>query len=74
MSSEIAEVRRQIELELEAMRRGMSGLALGTARHAFIQARMDRVGACQDRLASHVGEETATQIVCKLYMQTMEKE
>jgi hypothetical protein len=74
MGSEIAEVRRQIELELEAMRSGMNGLTLGTARHAFIQARMERIGAFQDRLAIHVGEANATQIVCKLYMQTMEKE
>jgi hypothetical protein len=74
MRSEIARLREQIELELVAMERGMHGLALGTARHAFIQARMERIGEYQDTLASEVGDTTATQIVCNLYVDVMEKE
>src|SRR6266571_8710291 len=70
--SEIAQLREQIELELDAMRSGMNGLALGTARHAFINARMERVGACQDSLAAHIGAEAASQLICTIYMQTME--
>ncbi len=70
--SEVAQLREQIELELDAMHRGMNGLAQGTARHAFINARMDRVGACQDSLAAHIGAEAASQVVCALYMQSME--
>ena len=72
--SEVAQLRKQIELELDAMRRGMAGIALGTARHAFINARMQRVGACQDILARQVGETTANRIVCNIYMQTMEQD
>jgi hypothetical protein len=70
--SEITQLREQIELELDAMRSGMHGLALGTARHAFINARMERVGAFQDSLATHIGAEAACQLVCTAYMQTME--
>lgn len=72
--SEVAQIRQQIELEMEAMRNGMTGIALGTARHAFIQARMERIGVCRNNLAGHVGEAAATQVVCKLYVQTMERD
>ena len=41
--SEIAQLRRQIQAEYEAAQRGFSGLASGTARHAFITARMERM-------------------------------
>src|SRR2546423_7431340 len=53
--SEVTRLRRQIELELVAMQRGMNGFALGTTRHRFIRTRMDRVGVCQDQLAVEVG-------------------
>lgn len=49
--SEVAELRQQIALELDAMRRGLLGISTGTARHTFIHARMERIGACQDTLA-----------------------
>lgn len=35
--SEVAQLYNQIEVQLEAMRRGMSGLAAGRVRHAFIR-------------------------------------
>jgi hypothetical protein len=41
--SEVARVMQQIELELEAAQRGMNGFAI-TARHDFINARMQRGG------------------------------
>ncbi len=71
--SEVAQLRQQIELQLEAMQRGMQGLATGTARHAFIYARMESIGAYQDRLAEQVGESTANHIVCHLYIEVMER-
>ena len=71
--SEVARLREQIELELEAMQRGLHGLAI-TARHDFIVARLDRVGTYQDKLADQVGYPSATEIVCQLYVQVMEKE
>jgi len=72
--SEVAQLRQQIELQLEAMQRGMSGLATGKARHAFIRAQMDRIGVCQDTLAAYVGESIANQIVCTLYIEVIERE
>ncbi len=38
--SEIAQLRQQIVEEYEAMKRGLSGFAWGTAKHAFIDASM----------------------------------
>jgi hypothetical protein len=72
--SEVAQLYHQIEVQLEAMRRGMSGLALGRARHAFIRAQMDQVGECQDALAKYVGEGLANQVICNLYAEVMERE
>jgi hypothetical protein len=72
--SEVAQLRQQIALELDAMRRGLLGISTGSARHAFIHARMERIGVCQDTLASSIGEQAATQIVCTVYMQAMEQD
>lgn len=72
--SEIALLRQQITLELVAMRQGLQGIALGTARHAFIHTRMERVAACQEVLANQVGENAACETVCILYAQAMEPE
>jgi hypothetical protein len=70
--SEVARLRRQIELELESLQRGMHGFAAGTARHSFIRKRMDRVGAYQDKLAQRVGEDTANQMVYNIYVEAIE--
>jgi hypothetical protein len=72
--SEVAQLRQQIEVELLSMRYGLSGFASGNARHTFIQTRMERVGACQDRLAQYLGEHAATEMVCQMYMYSMECE
>ena len=72
--SEVAQLRRQIELELESLHRGMHALSSGGARHAFINAKMERVGACQDVLAGHIGKNAANLIVCQLYVEAMEPE
>jgi hypothetical protein len=70
--SEIAEMRQQIALEVVAMRRGLLGISTGTARHAFIHARMERIGMFQDTLANSIGDQAASQLVCAVYMQVME--
>ena len=72
--SEIAQLRQQIALELDAMRSGLLGISAGSARHAFIHARMERVGVCQDTLANVIGEQAANQVVCAVYMQAMEQD
>ena len=72
--SEVALLRQRIELELEAVRRAMYGPVVGTARHTFISARMERVGVCRETLAHHIGSEAAMQVVGQLYVQTMEEQ
>ena len=72
--SEIAQLRQQIEMELASMQHGLSGFASGNARHTFIHARMERLGACQDMLAQYLGEHAATQMICQMYMHSMEHE
>ncbi|EFH81937.1 hypothetical protein [Ktedonobacter racemifer] len=73
-TSEVALLRQQIELEMLAMKRALSEVALGMARHGFINARMERVGSFQDALALHVGADEANLVVCELYVQAMEQE
>jgi hypothetical protein len=43
MASEVARLRAQIEAEYQAAQRGLTGLAAGTTRHAFITAKMERM-------------------------------
>jgi hypothetical protein len=66
-TSEIAELRQQIELACVAAFQGLHGLAQGVARHQIINARMERVGALQETLGSLVGEQEATRIVYEAY-------
>lgn len=70
--SEVARLREQIELQLLAMQQGLRGLASGSARHAFIQARMQRIGEYQLDLARHIGEQDADQVLWNLYAGIME--
>ncbi|MGH2482666.1 MAG: hypothetical protein ACRDHW_23715 [Ktedonobacteraceae bacterium] len=70
--SEVARLRAQIETQLVAMRRGISGLSSGTARHAFITARMEHIGICQDHLAHRLGEEAANMLVYGIYNEIMD--
>ena len=69
--SEVAQLRLRIAEEYEAMQRGLMGMAWGTAKHDFIQARMKRVDDYHDMLAQHVGEKEATQTICELYEQVI---
>lgn len=71
--SEIAQLRTNIEAEIHAMRTGLSGLAAGTSKHAFLQAKMSRIGHMEDQLATHVGKEQAITFCCQTYIQEMEQ-
>lgn len=71
--SEVARLRQSIEEEIEAMHRGFSAVAAGTARHEFIKSRMERIGSQQDQLAEHVGSSTAANIVCELYINSQNR-
>ena len=57
--SEVARIKRQIELEYEAAQRAMHGFAAGAGKHQFITARMENVGRCHERLIELVGEQEA---------------
>jgi hypothetical protein len=64
--SEGAQLFHRISLEYEAATRGLTGLSAGSAMHTFITARLERIGAYHEQLASLVGETRATQLVIEL--------
>ena len=64
--SEVAQLLQQINLEYEAATRGLTGLSAGSAKHSFITARLEQIGAYHEQLTSLVGEVQATQLVIEL--------
>ncbi|GCE19910.1 hypothetical protein [Dictyobacter kobayashii] len=69
--SEVALLRKKILEEYEAMKNGLTGLASGTAQHAFIDARMRYVDMYHEQLIHRVGEQEAALTVCELYTQVI---
>lgn len=65
--SEVARLRAQIEAERESAYLARAGFAVGTSKHAFITARMNRIGGYQHELAALVGEQEAQAIVCAVF-------
>lgn len=61
--SEIARLLQQIDLEYSAARNALVGLALGTAQHEFITARMERLTLCHEQLAEYVGSHEASRLL-----------
>ena len=57
--SEVARLMRLIDLEYEAAERALHGFAVGTARHDFINMRMENVGICHKQLREMVGDQQA---------------
>ncbi len=66
--SDVARLLRQIDLEYEAAKQGLTGFAFGTARHDFINVRMEQVAVYHEQLASCVGEAEATRLVYDHYV------
>ena len=64
--SDVARLLRQIDLEYEAVQRGLTGLALGTFRHAFINAKMERISECHAQLITLMGEDKANDAVLRI--------
>ncbi len=54
--SEVARLMRTIQAEHEAAYRALYDLALGTAQHSFITARMERIGKLGEELKDLVGD------------------
>lgn len=64
--SEVARLLAQITAEYEAAQRGMTGLSLGTAQHAFITARMENMGQLHSQLQTIVGDAAIAMIAEEL--------
>jgi twitching motility two-component system response regulator PilG len=62
---EIARLRQRIAEEYEAAKGGLTGLASGTATHAFITRRMEQIGTYHQRLRQLVGEQEATRMLAE---------
>lgn len=67
-NSEVARLLEHIQAQYESAVLGLSGVASGTATHAFITARMERMGQLHHELAQLVGEKEAI----ALFVQTVE--
>ena len=64
--SEIARLRKQIELECESMRLALYGYA-SVASHGFIEQKYKALGRHQEALEQLVGKEEASTIVAETY-------
>jgi hypothetical protein len=67
--SELQNILRHIDLEVESMQRGLHGLAAGSARHDFIQARLENMSRAYEKLVPIVGSDNA----CGVLSHTMER-
>ena len=68
--SEVARVRRQIELECEAMRLALSGYAV-VGSHTIIEQKYNALGRHQEELEQLVGKEEAKRIVVETYLKVI---
>jgi hypothetical protein len=68
--SEVARLMRQIELECQAAKQGLEGLAI-IASHESINARMEKLWDYRQELAQEVGEQEATKIMYELYIKVI---
>ncbi len=64
--SEVARLLSQISAEYEAAQYGMSGLAYGSAKHEFINARMENMGQIHTQLQALVGDVAIAMIADQL--------
>ena len=65
--SEVARLKRQIELECEAMQLALHGYSV-VASHEFINSKYRSIGAIEDQLATIVGKQEAEKIACETYI------
>lgn len=68
MASEVARLRQQIEAECEALRLAMYGYA-AVSSHKVISHRYRLLDRYREQLATHVGEEQATDMMNETYNQ-----
>ena len=65
-TSEVSRLLTHIGEAYEAAQQGLTGLASGTARHRFINAKLERMGELHDSLRSLVGEQAIVLIAQEL--------
>ncbi len=63
METEFRRLLGQIEEEYNAAYSAMNAFSNGTARHAFINARMENIDKCRIELTTLVGEEEALRFI-----------
>jgi hypothetical protein len=66
-ASEVARLRKRIELEHEAACFALTSPALGTSKHWFITRRMNTIGACQEQLSALVGEQASIAMIVEVF-------
>ena len=62
METDLRRLLRQIDEEYNAAYSGMNALSNGTARHAFMNARMENIDKRRIELTTLVGEEEALRL------------
>jgi len=67
--SEVARLLREIDEAYQATERGLTGLASGTARHDFINAKEEHIALCHQELTTLVGRDKATALVAGVYFE-----
>ena len=68
--SEVARIRKQIELECQALHLALYGYATVTS-HKIINHRYDNLGRYQDELSTLVGKEKALEVVVQTYNEVL---
>ena len=61
--SDVARILKQIDQEYQASKRGLEGLASGSARHDFISKKTENIGKHHDHLTELVGPEQAIAMI-----------
>ena len=68
--SEIARLRRLIELECQSMEQGLTGYAI-TARHDIISHKYNQIDAYRKRLEQLIGKTQAKKAMLEIYLYTV---
>jgi len=64
-TSEVAQLMRRITQEYDAAQNALTGFASGTARHDFINARLENMSSFHEQLATVIGAEAAITFVAQ---------
>lgn len=64
--SEVARLMQRIDEEYEAAWQSLHGFASGTARHDFINQKLENMAQCHEELKTLVGEQDATKILVEV--------